>query len=99
MRCHAQFSKTCEPEASWRISNTRNSMGAAMATPIWQINCPWSMTLCGLLVSSHLTKKASAGLAPLRPPLGPDFLQQDIQRVAERAAQRAIVALENRPAA
>src|SRR5262249_6746581 len=55
-RCHVYASTTCAPATERRISNTRNSVGAAMATPTRQMSWPASIVAGVLLVSSHFTK-------------------------------------------
>ena len=49
---------------NWLRRKTTNSAGLTGAMPISQMTWPASMTSGGLVSASHLTKNASAGVAP-----------------------------------
>ena len=56
------------PAVDWLMRKTTNSAGLTGAIPMIAMTRPASMSSWVLVSSSHLTKNACSGVAPIRPP-------------------------------
>ena len=74
-----------------------NSAGFTGATPTTQISRPLSMSVCVIVVRSHLTKNASSTLVPFERAVAPDQGQEVGDRAAHARPQRLGVGLEDHP--